>query len=278
MSKKKKSLDVILEDLGLKTGQVRAILYNQKKSKPKILKRFISDKDLSFAVVSDTHLCSRYEKLDELHTFYHICKKQGVKIVFHAGDLLDGNGCMYRGNLNEIHTYGADRQIKYVVENYPKIKGITTYYTGGNHCLSFFNDNGVDVGLKIAEKREDIIYLGQYEGNIEINKVRFRVIHPARGVCYAISYAMQKYAEQIASGNKPDVLFAGHFHTSVYFWYRNMHIFQCGTFQGQTPFLARKGLNPAIGGWICKLKLGNVDRVVALESCWIPFFDEKKGK
>ena len=271
-------MDKKIKELGLTERQIKDILLYKKKPKPQILKRFITDKDLQFAIVSDTHLCSRYERLNELHTFYEICRKQGVKIVFHCGDEIDGNGMMYRGNLSEIHTYGADRQVQYFVDNYPKVKEIITYLITGNHSLSFYNDNGVDVGLKIANKRDDIIYLGQYEGNIEINKVKFRLIHPDRGVAYAISYSMQKYAEQIASGNKPDILLAGHFHTSVYFWYRNMHIFQCGTFQGQTPFLARKGLNPAIGGWICKVKLGKVDRVVALESCWIPFFPKRGEK
>ena len=144
--------------------------------------------------------------------------------------------------------------------------------------MSFFNENGIDVGSLIIKERDDMIYLGQYEGNVEMNNVRFRIIHPDGGGAYALSYKGQKFAEQIASGQKPDVLIFGHYHTSFYFWYRNMHIFNGGTFMGQNSYLARKGLNPAIGGWICKLKLGNIDRVVALESCWIPFFDEKKGK
>lgn len=186
---------------------------------------------------------------------------------------------MYRGNLNEIHTYGADRQIAYFVENYPKLKDGITYFIGGNHDLSYFNDNGVDIGLLIEEARDDMSYLGQYEANIEFNRVRFRLIHADGGGAYALSYKGQKFAEQISSGKKPDVLLFGHYHTSFYFWYRNMHIFNCGTFQGQTPYLARKGLNPAIGGWICKAKLGKGrDRIIALESCFIPFFDSKEKR
>ena len=123
-----------------------------------------------------------------------------------------------------------------------------------------------------------MIYLGQYEGNIEFNRVRFRLIHPDKGGAYALSYHGQKYAEQIASGKKPDILMFGHWHVSFYFWYRNMHIFTCGSFQNQTPYLARKGLNPAIGGWICKAKLSKEHRIIALESCWIPFFPKRGEK
>lgn len=90
----------------------------------------------------------------------------------------------------------------------------------------------------------------------------------------ALSYKGQKIAEQIASGSKPNILLIGHYHTAFYFWYRNIHIFNCGTFQGQTDYLLRKGLNPAIGGWICDIREGEVNNeVVALQSCWIPFFE-----
>jgi len=38
-------------------------------------------------------------------------------------------------------------------------------------------------------------------------------------------------------------------------------------------------LNPAIGGWICKAKLGKGrDRIVALEQCFIPFTDNKEKR
>ena len=124
----------------------------------------------------------------------------------------------------------------------------------------------------IANKREELVYLGQFQADIELNGIKFRLMHHDKGNAYAISYAGQKIAEQIASGNKPDILLLGHLHTALYFWYRNMHILSCGTFQGQTPFLMRKGLNPAVGGWICEARMGNENPLVALETSWIPFF------
>lgn len=71
---------------GFTESEIKSLLFQKRKPKPKVLKRFLSDKDLEFAIVSDTHLCSRYERLNELHTFYEICRKQGIKIVFHCGD------------------------------------------------------------------------------------------------------------------------------------------------------------------------------------------------
>ena len=79
----------ILSELGLTEIQLRRILQG-KRIAPKIIQKHITDKNLEFGIISDTHLCSRYEALNELHTFYEICRKVGIKHVFHAGDLIDG--------------------------------------------------------------------------------------------------------------------------------------------------------------------------------------------
>lgn len=263
----------LLKKLGLSENQVKQILLENHRMSPRVLDRYLTKKNvIKFGIVSDTHLCSRQEKLNELHTFYAICKKIGVEDVLHIGDLVDGNGRIYRGQLNEIHTYGVIRQANYVIKNYPQEKGIKTFFITGNHCLSFYNENGVDIGNLIVEKRDDMIYLGQYQADIKLGRAKVRLLHHDKNPAYALSYPGQKLAEQIASGQKPDILLLGHLHSSFYFWYRNIHIFNCGTFQGQTAFLLRKGINPAIGGWICEIKEGKKDNVVALTISWIPFF------
>jgi len=120
----------ITEKFGITEKQLVSILAG-KETKPKILEHNISNKVFTFGVVSDTHLCSIHEKLDELHTFYEICRKEKIQIVVHSGDLLCGWG-IYRGQENEVKVFGADNQITYTVKNYPKIKGITTYFIDGN--------------------------------------------------------------------------------------------------------------------------------------------------
>jgi len=262
----------LLKEFNLTESQLRKIL-NGRKYKPQIIKEAITNNELEFGVIADTHLCSKFEKLDELHTFYAICKKIGIKHIVHAGDIIAGQG-IYTGQENEIHTFGADSQVRYVVENYPKIEGIKTHFITGNHCLSYFKKSGVDVGEKISAQREDMNYLGQYQGNIEIGGVKIRLLHPDGGGAYAISYKGQKIAEQIPSGQKPHLLVLGHYHTSVYFFYRNMHILYAGAFEGQSSFLLRKGINPSIGGWTVRVRIAKDKRksIVAIVPSWIPFF------
>jgi len=262
----------ILREFGLTEAQLRKIL-NGKEVRPRIIKEAITDKEFEFGVVSDTHLCSKFEKLDELHTFYAICKKMGIKHIVHAGDIIAGQG-IYSGQENEIHTFGVDSQVGYVIKNYPQVDGITTYFITGNHCLSFFKKSGVDAGRLISAEREDLKYLGQYKGDVEINGVKIRLLHPDGGGAYALSYKGQKIAEQITSGDKPHVLVLGHYHTSIYFFYRNIHILYGGAFEGQSSFLLRKGINPSIGGWTVKVRIAKDQKksCVSITPSWIPFF------
>jgi predicted phosphodiesterase len=262
----------LLEKLGLTETQAKSIL-TKTVAKPQIIKRHITEEEFEFAIISDTHLCSHYEAINELHTFYAICQKMGIKDVVHAGDLIDG-GMSHAGWENQIHTHGADRQIGYVAKNYPKIAGINTYFIGGSHDYSFWKKAGVDVGYLITAKRPDLVYLGMVKADVELGGLKVRLIHPSGGAPYSKSYRAQKIAENIVSGDKPHILVVGHLHYSVFFQYRLMHIFHAGCFQHQTPYLQEKSLLPDVGGWTIKVRTAQYKKksVVSITPSWIPFF------
>ena len=266
----------LMDRFGINEKQLVSILAG-KDTKPKILEHNISNRVFTFGVVSDTHLCSIHEKLDELHTFYEICRKEGIEIVVHAGDFIS-EWTIFKGQENEVHTLGADGYVAYAVKNYPKVKGITTYFITGNHCLSWLNLAGVDVGNLIAKEREDMIYLGQYQGDVIIGGVVVRLHHADKGGAYALSYNAQKIVEQIPSGDKPHIMIFGHWHTSHYFFYRNIHILNAGCFECQSLFLLRKGINPVIGGWTVKVRIANDKHktILSITPTFIPFM--KGGK
>lgn len=64
--------------------------------------------DFRIGVVSDTHLCSNEEALDELHCAYDIFKREGITTVLHAGDIVTGRG-IYRGQEAETKGERAGR-------------------------------------------------------------------------------------------------------------------------------------------------------------------------
>jgi predicted phosphodiesterase len=269
--KKKKEEKNILADYGLTERELKKIL-GRGNARPRLIKRAISKDVYKFGIVSDTHLGSMEEKLNELHTFYKICEEHGITEVFHAGDIVQGQG-IFPGWEMETSVFGANNQVKHVKKNYPRLKNGKTYFCLGNHDTCYYKRNGTDIGEMISNERDDIINLGHYQGDVDVNGFKIRVMHPDGGMPYALTYRGQKIVEQIPSGTKPHVLVVGHLHTSYYFPYRNMHVVGGGSFQGQGPYLLRKGINPNIGGWICKVRMAKFKKLtpVSVTLTWISF-------
>jgi len=270
-------MDELLTRYGLTQEQLERLLTYQGLRAVKPLALYLKEGDTyEFGAVSDTHLCSKEERLKELHTFYKLCKARGITDIYHSGDVLSGQ-TVYRGQLQEIHTFGCDNQVAYVVRNYPKEEGITTHFITGNHDADWFKSSGVDVGVAIAEKRPDMEYLGMYFAEVMLGNIKFMgLMHLEGGVAYALTYRAQRAVVELTStGQKPRFLLTGHPHTSYQFLYRGVYVYGCGAFEGQTPFLARKGINPVIGGWIVKTTLGKDKKrsTVSVASEFVPFWD-----
>ena len=229
-------------------------------------------KPFKIGIVSDTHLGSNCQQITLLHEAYKIMKAEGVKKVFHAGDMIEGNGKLFRGQVYEMFLHGADAMADYTIKNYPKINGMTTYVIGGSHDYSFYKESGMDVLQKISERRPDIDYLGMFGAYLQIGKILIYVMHGSGGVAYARSYKMQKIIEQFPPEKKPHILLLGHYHVECHLpTYRNVAGFQLPCFQTQTNYLMAKGLFPEIGFLILKI-FPSVKGIFKYETEWYPFY------
>ena len=45
---------------------------------------------LKFAIIGDTQLGSKYAQISHLKSFYELCASEGIKDVYHTGDVTDG--------------------------------------------------------------------------------------------------------------------------------------------------------------------------------------------
>jgi len=237
------------------------------------------DKVVRIGVVTDTHMGSMYHRKDVLDAAYDTFEREGIKQVYHAGDLCDGEK-VYRGQEYEIFAHGADAQVKEVVKNYPKKKGIMTYFITGNHDLSFYVTAGTDIGDRIAAKRPDMVYLGKDIADVIIgdkkNAVRMRLVHPGGGSAYALSYAPQKYIEALAGGQKPEIIIFGHYHKAEMLpCYRNTFAIQGGTCQSQTPFMTRRKLAAHLGFWILEFTIDKPYLISRFKSEFFAVYEER---
>ena len=87
---------------------------------------------VTFGLVGDTHLCSTKCRLAELHATYKLFAEEGIKDVYHAGNIVDGY--ISRINGGEVICTSIDDQTQYVIDHYPQVRGITTHFiTGDDH-------------------------------------------------------------------------------------------------------------------------------------------------
>lgn len=230
---------------------------------------------VKIGVVSDTHLCSRHQQLTHLKTIYRRFKEEGIQIVLHAGDLVEGIR-MYRGWELEVLHHGADEQAAYAYREYPREEGITTYLIAGNHDGSFVTNAGVNVVQRVCEARRDMVFLGNYGAYLDLpGGMRAYLHHGAGGVAYSRSYKIQRAVENFSPGEKPKLYISGHYHIAVTLPdYRNCFAMHPGAFQSQTEFLRRLGVAPDVGGWILEYRTNpGAERfdLAEITARWLPF-------
>ena len=228
---------------------------------------------IRFGLVSDTHLCCKEERLTELHNQYDVFKHEGITEVFHAGNIVDGY--IARINRESVFSTTVDGQCQYVINNYPKRKGIKTYFITGDDHESWLMENGLNFGAYLTylcrdQDRKDLQYIGHVESDVEVKtkgdkgyvSTIIKIQHPGGGSAYSRSYTGQKQVEAYEGGEKPAILVQGHYHVSNYMNDRNIHVISMPGFQDQTIFARKKRLRMEVGGAILEFKVNPLDGAV----------------
>lgn len=216
-----------------------------------------------FGAMGDTHLGSKYARLDVLRDLYRHYREAGVDRVFHAGNWIDGEDS--KKNKYDLLIRGMDGQIDYLAQEYPQTDGVDTFAVAGNDHEGWYGQReGVDIGRYAALRleaagRRDWHHLGFMEAFVPLRHAKtgattmLHVMHPGGGSAYAVSYTVQKIVEGYEGGEKPAVLLAGHYHKMAYLRTRNVCTIQTGCTQDLTPWARAKKLRYEIGGWLVRL-------------------------
>lgn len=227
---------------------------------------------IKFGLMGDTQINSKYTQLTYLNEFYDRCAAEGVSTVYHTGDIDEGEE-MRVGHKYECYTQGADEHVEEICRVYPKRDGIVTKFITGNHDASLYKRAGMDIGAAIARERKDMIYLGRDVADVELTpNCILRLQHPWDGTAYALSYKMQKMCDGMEADSKPNILAVGHYHKIEYLFYRNIHCFQTGCFQMQTPFTRGKGISVHMGGWIVTVEVDENGYIQKIIPELVPFY------
>lgn len=198
-------------------------------------------------LLSDTHLCSKYDRLDILRYIYDKAESNGVNIALHCGDFTDGRSNRPE-QVYELKELSYEGQKDYCIEKYPAFSG-KTYVISGNHDDWWYKLSGSDIVKAICKEREDLVYLGPDVADMKIGKLKIHMFHGKGSVSYAKSYKAQKYLDSMSMERRPDILQLGHIHQAFYYLQDHTHVLQTGCLQDPTPFVRSMGLEGARSCW-----------------------------
>lgn len=264
---KRKNVDVIASELGLEKYQVYGIvqeLINQgylydivdgeivKLSRPKISDDIYCIKSeldhVRMLLISDTHLCSKYDRLDIIRYLYSKAQETGTNYVLHSGDFTDGKSTRPE-HVYELKELSYEGQVQYCVDNYPRVEGLQTFVISGNHDDWWTKSTGSEIIKSIAKQRDDIVYLGPDAADLRIGKLKVHLFHGKGAQAYAKSYKAQKYLDAMPIDKRPHILQLGHIHQAFFYQQDNTSVFQTGCLEDQTPYCRSQGFSDNKSVW-----------------------------
>jgi len=229
-----------------------------KKKKNKTTQYISRDKEglieTNLCVISDTHLGTKEQQLTLINEVYKEAHKRGITTVLHIGDVLDGDYTQVRKEQTyQLFLRGFDEQVGYVIDMYPHVEGITTYFIQGSHDETHLKNGGATAGAWIDRCRDDMIYLGQDKATFKINNLKILMDHPGGGNAKSYSYKPQQAIEGLNPGEKPNILLQGHYHKSYYMFYRNVHSLLVPCIVNQSQFMKKMNLQNVVGAYFLKI-------------------------
>ena len=255
----------LLKQQGYLVDIVDGIVY--KLNKPKKIEEVYTlpndSEHLKLLLISDTHLCSKFDRIDILKYLYDEADKKGVKHILHSGDFTDGRSNRPE-HVYELKEHSYEGQVDYCVEKYPRFEG-QTYVISGNHDDWWYKSAGSEIVRSISKQRDDIIYLGPDVADMKIGKLKIRLFHGKGGGAYARSYKAQKYLDSIPIEERPHILQLGHIHQSFYMKQDNTHIFQTSCLEDPTPFTRSMGLSNDKSVWWVDVYMDNKGNPIKIE-------------
>jgi len=222
-------------------------------------------------IMSDTHFGSIYFKEELYDAAVKEFHDQNVDFIVHSGDITEGMSNR-PDQVYQLTHIGADQQKEYAVD----LLGSTNkkiYCIDGNHDRWYIKNGGVKIVKDIAEKLNNVSFIGHNEGDISLDgKVVIKLFHGEDGASYATSYRPQKLTEMFTGGEKPHILISGHTHKQLYMFNRNIHAIEAGALSTQSSWMRAKKLPNHTGFWIIDFTIKKSGGVGSMTTTWYPFY------
>lgn len=254
------------------------IFYNQGEIKDvdKIFK-FKTDEnnEFKFLAISNTLFGNKAQQLSILKDVYKKAKEDGIKAIFICGNVSGKSYGLNSKYCDSNFIVDKENQIDYIIENFPKEEGITTYFITGIQD----DKKKISVGKRISDAREDMVYLGNISSNIVIDNVNIKIISTPIKQAYTVSHHPQQFAKCFRSEDKPDVLLLGGLNQLDHIFYREVNVLSIPSLAATTKEMEDNRRSNTVGAIAVKIKTdkkGNLDKKNGLVFTSVPYYVTNK--
>ena len=239
---------------------------------------FVGEKEIVLGVISDTHIASVFDRIDDCELLYDRFVDAGVNTVMHCGNFI--HGVTPTHGLSDIYIYDIQSQIEHFCKVYPKRDGIVTNIISGNcHEGTIVTRESIDI-VKLFNNtakgcgRDDLVCIGYIQADMVFvrdgGSSTIRLLHASGGSAQAVSGYAQKYADRLPEGDRPEIVLIGHIHKMLSMYHRGMFLHQAGCVCDIDTFSKKMMLYNDIGGTILRLKQGIDGSFNSISTEWIP--------
>ena len=227
--------------------------------------------EFKFVAISDTRFGSKSQQLSILNDIYEEAYNMGYKNVIHCGNLTEGLYPISNVYADTIFLDDTLRQVDYIIKYYPFLPGMKTYFITGSKDEKHLKANKINIGKRISESRDDMIYLGYNSCSLNIDNASVFIFNPKLGKTYTVSYRTQQQVDSFRSEDKPNILLYGGLLQMEKFNYRNVNCISVPSVCATTKEMNDKRYSNTIGAWYITVKTddkGNFESVKTMDSVY----------
>ncbi len=227
--------------------------------------------EFKFIAISDTLVGSKYQQLSILNDIYQKGHEMGYNNVIFCGNLTAGLYPISNIYADSLFLDDTMRQVDYLINNFPKVEGMKTYFITGPMDEKHLKKNKINIGKRINEARDDMVYLGFNSCMVEIDKAKMFVQCSKLGKTYTVSYRSQQQIDSFRSEDKPDILLLGGLLQMEKYTYRDVKVISVPSVCATTKEMTEKRYQNTIGAWYITVKTNNrgmLESVRAMDSVY----------
>ena len=230
--------------------------------------------EFKFVAISDTRLGAKSEQLSILHDIYKKAQDLGIKNVILCGNISAGLKPITDAESNFVEdTYG---QIDYIVKNYPKYEGITTYFISGKIDDTHLRTKKINIGKRIADLRDDMVYLGEDICDISIDKTKMQVMNSKLQKTYTVSYRTQQTINATRPEDKPDILLYGGLLQMEKYNFRGVNCISVPSVCATDNEMKTKRYSNTLGAWYVTVKTDEEGKLESINAMNSPYYKTNK--